>query len=821
MKLTLCSLVTICLFFISCSRNEGPLIREVSFNDNWKFVRSDIRGGQMPDLDDSYWRVVDVPHDYSIEDAPERDRVKQIGPFSESSEGGPSTGHAVGGTAWYRKHFILNDEDKGKKVRILFDGVYMNADVWINGKHLDSHPYGYTSFAYDLTDFLNSPGQENLLAVQVKNEGKNSRWYSGSGIYRNVTLLKTNPVYIDLWGTYVKTSSVTSGKAVVDVDVKLVNSNQQIKNITIKMSLLDQEGKEIVNFTGNKDLLPNEASSFFHALEMQKYHLWSLENPYLYSLRIQLWNGNLLLDEITQKVGIRTIDFSPERGFLLNGKSVLLKGGCLHHDNGALGAAAFETAEYRRVKTMKDNGFNAIRTAHNPPSEMFLDACDELGMLVLDEAFDQWQRPKNPQDYNLYFDDWWEKDLESMVLRDRNHPSVIIWSIGNEINERADSSGLEIARRLKEKILSMDKTRPVTQAICHFWDHSDREWEDTAPAFAQMDVHGYNYRWENYESDHEKHPGRIMVGTESFPLEAFDNWQMVEKHPYVIGDFVWTGMDYLGESGIGHTKLDNSDIGFLPPWPWFNAYCGDISILGHKKPQMFFRDVVWRNSDLEMMVHAPVPDGRTEVVSKWGWPEEWKSWNWKGNEGKPLTVSVYTRCDEVRLELNGKLIGTTEVSDNTKLTAKFSVPYQSGVLTAIGLHEGKEIVRQTLKTTGAPAALRIIAEKDTILADKNHLAYFNVEIVDEKGQLVPDAEIPVDFEVQGNGRLQAVANGNPADMKSFQQPHVSTFRGRCQVIVRSIGTEGKITLEASSETLKPAMGKVAVVLKLDKSSIYY
>ncbi len=821
MKLTLCSLVTICLFFISCSRNEGPLIREVSFNDNWKFVRSDIRGGQMPDLDDSYWRVVDVPHDYSIEDAPERDSIKQIGPFSESSEGGPSTGHAVGGTAWYRKHFILNDEDKGKKVQILFDGVYMNADVWINGKHLDSHPYGYTAFVYDLTDFLNSPGQENLLAVQVKNEGKNSRWYSGSGIYRNVTLLKTNPVYIDLWGTYVKTSSVTSGKAVVDVDVKLVNSNQQIKNITIKMSLLDQEGKEIVNFTGNKDLLPNEASSFFHALEMQKYHLWSLENPYLYSLRIQLWNGNLLLDEITQKVGIRTIDFSPERGFLLNGKSVLLKGGCLHHDNGALGAAAFETAEYRRVETMKDNGFNAIRTAHNPPSEMFLDACDELGMLVLDEAFDQWQRPKNPQDYNLYFDDWWEKDLESMVLRDRNHPSVIIWSIGNEINERADSSGLEIARRLKEKILSMDKTRPVTQAICHFWDHSDREWEDTAPAFAQMDVHGYNYRWENYESDHEKHPGRIMVGTESFPLEAFDNWQMVEKYPYVIGDFVWTGMDYLGESGIGHTKLDNSDIGFLPPWPWFNAYCGDISILGHKKSQMFFRDVVWRNSDLEMMVHAPVPDGRTEVVSKWGWPEEWKSWNWKGNEGKPLTVSVYTRCDEVRLELNGKLIGTTEVSDNTKLTAKFSVPYQSGVLTAIGLHEGKEIVRQTLKTTGAPAALRIIAEKDTILADKNHLAYFNVEIIDEKGQLVPDAEIPVDFEVQGNGRLQAVANGNPADMKSFQQPHVSTFRGRCQVIVRSIGTEGKITLEASSETLKPAMGKVAVVLKLDKPSIYY
>ncbi len=460
---------------------------------------------------------------------------------------------------------------------------------------------------------------------------------------------------------------------------------------------------------------------------------------------------------------------------------------------------------------MKENGFNAIRTAHNPPSKYFLDACDELGMLVMDESFDQWQKPKNPQDYHLYFDEWWQRDIESMVLRDRNHPSVIIWSIGNEIQERADSSGLEIARNLKNKIRELDKTRPVTQAICGFWDNPGKTWKDTEKAFAQMDVHGYNYQWKEYESDHDAHPERIMIGTESIPMEAFENWQQVEKHPYVIGDFVWTGMDYLGESGIGHTKLDTSKSGFLPPWPWFNAYCGDISILGYKKPQMFFRDVVWHNSDLEMLVHAPIPEGRKEIVSYWGWPNEWKNWNWEGNEGKLLQVSVYSRCKQVRLELNGKIIGTKEVSDDTRLTARFDVPYEAGELVAIGLKDGKEIVRQSLKTAGKPVKLKLTAEEDIINSLKDDLAYFNVEVVDENGILVPNAEIPIEFEIQGNGSLQAVANGNPQDMKSFHQPQVNTFRGRSQVIVR-LGKQGdEIRVTAKSEGLKS--GNAAVKTK--------
>ncbi|HPF50659.1 MAG TPA: glycoside hydrolase family 2 TIM barrel-domain containing protein [Draconibacterium sp.] len=803
------------LLFTSCTTQNQQVNRDSNFNDNWKFIRADVENAQTPAFDDSSWRILDLPHDYSIEDLPEKEGVKQIGPFSEESAGRSSTGHVVGGTAWYRKHFTLDNTDEGKIIQILFDGVYMNADVWINGHHLGNHPYGYTAFAYDLSDFLNPPGQENVLAVQVKNEGKNSRWYSGSGIYRNVKLIKTNPVHIALWGVYITTPEVTTEKATVSVDVKLVNESKEDKDFTLKMKFLDTEGREVIHFSDDKQLSAGADFTFDQSFEITAPGLWSIENPNLYSLVAQLWDGNKLMDETREKFGIRSIDFSPEKGFLLNGENVLLKGGCAHHDNGILGSAAFETAEYRRVKIMKENGFNSIRTSHNPPSKAFLDACDELGMLVMDESFDQWQRPKNPEDYNLYFDNCWEKDLESMVLRDRNHPSIIIWSIGNEINERADSSGLEIARNLKEKILSIDKSRPVTQAICHFWDHPGREWDQTAPAFAQMDVHGYNYQWKQYVPDHEKYPERIMIGTESFPLEAFDNWQMVKKYPYVIGDFVWTGWDYLGESGIGHTNLDNEPFAFSPPWPWFNAYCGDISILGYKKPQMFYRNVVWHNSELEMLVHAPVPEGIKEVVSMWGWPEEWKSWNWEGNEGKPMKVSVYSSCDQIRLELNVQVLGIKDVpkensaatemnnpmelTEVNALTAVFEVPYQAGELVAVGLKNGQEVTRQSLRTAEKPSVLKISAEK--VKNGVNDLAYFNVEVLDENGILVPNAVIPVDFEIQGDGKLQAVGNGNPTDMKSFQQPHVKTFRGKCQLIVRMGREGGQVSVSAKSEGL--------------------
>lgn len=795
--------LTLFLFCISCTVQPQKIERETNFNANWKFIRADVSGAEQITFDDATWRTLDLPHDYSIEDLTAKDSVKQIGPFSGESAGGPSTGHVVGGTAWYRKHFKLEKADEGKKISLLFDGIYMNADVWINGQHLGNHPYGYTAFEFDLTEHLNPTGHENVLAVQVKNEGKNSRWYSGSGIYRDVTLIKTGKVFIPVWGIAVTTPEVSNEKANVTFNINIANPANETGKMVVSTTIKSPVNQtEIIAIT-TIDPFTGEAALAEQKFEIGQPALWSPESPTLYEAVSEVSLNGKVMDKYSTSFGIRSIEFSAEKGFLLNGQPVELKGGCLHHDNGALGSATFQTAEYRRVKIMKENGFNAIRTSHNPPSKTFLEACDKLGMLVMDESFDQWQLPKNPQDYNLYFDKWWEKDIEAMVKRDRNHPSVIIWSVGNEIRERADSSGLEIFRKLREKVLEFDKTRPVTQAICEFWEQPGKAWEYSIPAFAQLDVHGYNYQWKRYETDHEKFPERIMIGTESIAKEAFENWQQVEKHPYVIGDFVWTGMDYLGESGIGHTKSDTSKTGFLPPWPWYVANCGDISILGFKKPQMFYRDVIWRNSVLEMLVHAPVPAGRKEIVSMWGWPEEYKSWNWAGNEGTPLQVSVYTRCDEVLLEMNGKEIGTKKVSEETRLTAQFEVPYQPGELVVVGLKDGKEVARQSLKTTGKSAQLKISGEENSYPGVETDLVYFNIEVLDENGLLIPDAEIPVDFEISGGGKLQAVACDNPKYMQSFQQPRVKTFRGRCQLILRLDGTGSEIQVTAKSEGLKP------------------
>jgi beta-galactosidase len=458
---------------------------------------------------------------------------------------------------------------------------------------------------------------------------------------------------------------------------------------------------------------------------------------------------------------------------------------------------------------MKANGFNAIRTSHNPPSPAFLDACDRLGILVIDEAFDCWNEGKNGQDYHLYFKDWAERDIASMVRRDRNHPSVVIWSIGNEIPEqfRAETT----AKMLREAVLSHDATRPITQAICTDWGNVSRNWNQLSDvAFRHLDIGGYNYLPDKYESDHARNPKRVMMATESFPKDFFDYWSLVEKHPYVIGDFVWTSMDYFGESGIGHSTLSNAKDSFLMPWPWFNAWCGDIDVCGFKKPQSYYRDVVWRRSQIEMAVHAPMPDGVSERVSGWGWPDEKRSWNWPGQEGKPMQVAVYSRCESVRLELNGKVIGEKPVSAATKLTARFDVPYQPGELRAVGLTGGKQVASASLRTTGEPNKIRLTADRSTVGVDRNDLSYVTVEIVDRHGAFVPNAEVPIHFTVTGAGELAATGSAAPNDASSFRVPLRKTYQGRCLAILRPKGDAGKITLKAEADGLKAAMITVRI-----------
>ena len=812
------AILCLCFLCVSCvaisgnsniTKSDKDSFKDCNFDSDWLFSKGDYENAHLPDFDDSSWRLLDVPHDWSIEDLPLGENKVQdgtsvrIGPFdSTKSQNKHFTGYTIGGIGWYRKHFKLNETSK--RVSVLFDGVYMNSEIFINGYRLGEHPHGYTSFEFDLTDHLNPLGQDNLLAVRVRNEGKNSRWYSGSGIYRHVWLKIDEPIHIPTWGVFVKTPQVSKSKTQVAVETNVCNLSNLQTDLVICTNILNNENKVVGTSQFNLNLDANQSTTTDQSVEISSPHLWSPATPYMYTAKIEVMQGKKVCDVVEVPFGVRNIEFDAVNGFRVNGQSMLLKGGCIHYDNGPLGSAAIDRAEYRKIELLKANGFNAIRTSHNPPSSTLLNACDELGMFVIDEAFDQWNESKenNQQDYHRFFKDWYASDIASMVCRDRNHPSVIMWSIGNEIPEQFRDK--EAAGKLRQQVLLHDTTRPVTQAICTDWGNVIKDWDNLSDAaFEYLDVAGYNYLPDKYQSDHARHPERVIYGSESFPKDALEYWTLAEKHSYVIGDFVWTAMDYLGEAGIGHALLSNQKNSFFMSWPWFNAWCGDLDLCGVKKPQSYYRDVVWKRSNIEMFVHTPIPDGLTEVISWWGWPDESKSWNWSGFEGVPLSVSVYTRCDTVRLELNGKVIAEKPVSLDSKLTARFDVPYQPGTLRAIGLVDGKQTVQTTLTTTGPASKIKLTSDRQKITSSSNDLAYVTVEIVDDNGAVIPNAEIEVNFTVSGAGKLMARANAIPNEPTSFHSPVCKTYRGRCLAILSSDGKKGQIILNVQAEGLKP------------------
>jgi len=578
-----------------------------------------------------------------------------------------------------------------------------------------------------------------------------------------------------------------------EVELNIFTPDNQIVSKSKKILTIKQDNQISIDLKSNVD----------------NPSLWSPETPYLYSAVVTLNQDNQKIDQYQTDFGIRTIEFSADKGFLLNGNNVLLKGACVHHDNGLLGAAAFTRAEERRVERLKANGYNAIRTSHNPPSKKFLDACDRLGMLVIDETFDMWIKPKRPNDYSNHYKENWKKDTKAMLLRDRNHPSIIMWSIGNEVQERADSSGLAIAQAAYDFVKSIDSTRPVTAAICAFWDNPGKEWDDSAPAFEILDVGGYNYQPKKYETDHEKYPERIMYGSESVAQFVAEYWGNVEKFPYVIGDFLWTGIDYLGEATIGKSMYKEEkdvELPFHMKWPWYHANCGDIDLLGNKKMQSYYRDVVWGLSKLEIAVHEPIPDGMHEIVFFWGWPKEFKSWNWQGHEGEPLQVNVYSTYPKVRLELNGETIGEKE--PNEEYIAQFEVPYSAGELKAIGLQGDEVKESQVLKTTGPAFAVKIDAERDTFPAGRGEIVYINVEVTDQDGNLIPQAELPVELEISGEAELIAAGNASPFASGSFQDQRLDTYLGKGLIIVRSTGKPGEIVVKAVSDGIKADSVKI-------------
>lgn len=627
--------------------------------------------------------------------------------------------------------------------------------------------------------------EENLIEVKVNNPGKNSRWYSGSGIYRNVFLRIENPVHL-IPESLQLISKQIGNRAEVTLSGEIA-SFKPSNSKKLAVEIIDKKGK-----VAAKEIFQIANSSFEKKLSVLNPQWWSPENPHLYTVRFQLYNGNQLLDEHELDYGIRTIDFLANKGFLLNNIPIELKGGCIHHDNGPLGAKAIYRAEERKVEILKKNGFNAIRSAHNPPSEELLKACDRLGMLVINEAFDMWQLPKNSEDYHLYFDEDWKKSLSAFVKRDRNHASVIMWSVGNEIKERADSSGLETTKKLVAKVKELDPTRPVTEAVCVFWE-TKKPWEASAKAFALLDVAAYNYEWRNYEPDHEKYPNRIIVGTESFALEALENWEMVIKYPYIIGDFVWTAVDYMGEAGIGHAVPANEPDSPTMPWPWYNGYCGDIDLIGNKKAQSYYRDVVWGQRKMAVLVS----DGKPEKVSKWGWPTEYPTWSWQPKKLDSVTVRVYSHYPEVLLKINEKTVARSQAKKG--ITHTFRVPFVAGKLVAYGIENGVMKDSVLLQSADALAKIELTPDRSVLKSTETDLCYVTVSVKDVANEDIIFEEQQISFTLEGAGKIVAVGNAHPSQPQSFESTLVKTFQGKALVIIQTQKNQkGDILLKATS-----------------------
>ena len=670
---------------------------------------------------------VDLPHDWDIFTAPD----------PEKGATGTGGGWYAAGKGEYRKGFKT---PAGELVKLHFEGVYQKAEVFVNGQKAGQHAYGYTPFTVDVTPLLYRDKRMNEVVVKVNNsEQPNCRWYSGSGIYRHVWLQTMPALHIAENGVFVTTPEVSDNQALVQVEVSVANESPSNRNAIITIG-----GKELT-----VNLAAGETQTVRTQFTVNNPSLWSTEHPTLNNLSVQLKEKGKILDTQTVKYGIRSFSFDAEKGFILNGKKVLINGACVHHDDGVLGAS----------------------------------------------AFDGWRTQKNPYDYSTVIDSCFRSDIQSMVLRDRNHPSIISWSIGNEVIERKDIRVVYTARQMKAAIHEKDTTRPVTEALCAW----DSDWEIYDPHAEVLDVVGYNYMLFKHADDHKRDPKRVIWQTESYPRDAFRNWATVHDFPYVVGDIVWTGLDYLGESGIGRTYYKGEREG--ESWikggqpEWHGAPCGDVDITGWRKPISHYREMLWNeNTPLYMAVKEPEGYHGEIKQTMWSvWPT-YESWTWKGWEGKPVEVEVYTHQPKVKLYLNDQLIGTKEVNRNTEYKAVFTVPYQKGTLRA---EAGEESV--TLKTAGEPARLKLTPDRTVMRADGQSLTYIIVEVVDQDGNLVPEAEIPCEATVKGAGKLLAFASANLKDEEPYPSVHSKTWKGRAMLVVRSSQKKGTVNVSIKSK----------------------
>lgn len=796
------SLLFSCLlcFFVAplCFANSRPG-KKVSFNQNWRFQLGDVANGQAVRFDDSQWRQLNLPHDWSIE-----------GEFSEKHPAGTGGGALPGGLGWYRKTFTIPAGAKGKLIFIEFDGVYRNSEVWINGHYLGKRPYGYSTFEYELTPYLVYGAKPNAIAVKVDNSQQpNSRWYSGSGIYRNVWLTTLDPVHIGHWGTWVTTPEVNTESATIDFKTQVNNSSKRTAPVNLTTIIQDANGREVARHTQKGVAAEDSRAEVSQTLKVSSPKLWSDEDPYLYKVVSQLEQGGRVVDRYETPLGIRTFRFDVDKGFFLNGKPLKIRGVCNHHDLGSLGAAVNTRAIERQLEMLKVMGVNALRTSHNPPAPELLDLTDKMGFIVMDEAFDVWKIQKTKFDYHLDFDEWHKRDLEDMVLRDRNHPSIFIWSIGNEVMEQwnRNPEGGTISRKLVAIVRSLDPTRPIT-AACNGVSTDNKVLTEGG-----LDLVGTNYHHAELPEFAKRFPGRAIIGAETnssvhsrgsyampsdeirrwprkqddilalgptYECSAYDNstapwgsaheemWKLVKKHDWFSGMYIWTGWDYLGEP----TPF---------PWPAVSSYFGIIDLAGFPKDPYYFYQSEWTNTPV---LHV-VPH-----------------WNWKPGE-KVDVVAYFNNADEVELFLNGRSQGAKR-KQGDDMRVFWRLAFEPGVLKAVSRKNAQVVLTKEVRTAASPAKIVLIPDRQTIKADGADLSFVTVKVVDNNGTLVPAADNLIKFELTGPGSIAGVDNGNQISHESFKANQRKAFHGMALAIIQAKQKTGRIVLKARSGGLESA-----------------
>lgn len=834
-------------------QNVNVDLREQELNHAWTFSEKPYNALEDV-MGKTSGEVVELPHDCML--------VQGAKPDARS---GPATGYYEGLVGYYQKKIVIPKEWKNDQVLLHFDGVMQNATVELNGSLVTIHHYGYTPFDADLTPFIYW-GRENRISVMINTSMQPcSRWYTGAGIYRPVTLVHRPKLHIATDGIYTYTDrletevsasgevTVTAAYMVTETTVENMTDKGRLVKVSMTISPENFEGEAITRSTV---IFVGAGSSAKARIPVTVLNpvLWDETHPMLYTAKALITDqgsfGAVLdpedrqeqTDEISVLTGIRTVTADARHGLRINGRTVKLKGACIHHDHGILGAVSLYDSEYRRLKKLQEAGYNAVRLAHNPQSAKMLEACDRLGLFVFNEAFDAWGMAKQPGDYSQFFNEDWKKDVDAFMLRDRNHPSVILWSTGNEIVERGGlGNGYEIAAKLAEYMRGLDGSRLITNGLCSYWSGLDDEtnaeftkhfaasmsddaptvlqnastgnvdtsWEDRSEAFVSaLDVVGYNYMDDHYEMDAELYPERVIVGTESYPTAMVELWDLVERLPHVIGDFTWTGYDYIGEAGIGKSifveegdpRLKMGPFALMShssEYPWRLANDADIDLNGFLLPQGAMRKILWGSTETFAYCTDPAHYGKIELVSAWGWPDLSVNWNWPEYEGKPIAVTVYSAADTVELYLNGESVGKQAAGKANGYKAVFDITYHTGRLEAVSSSDGKEISRAVLESTGKPAALRLIPETTEIAADGSSLAYVSVEVVDEAGRLVTDAEVALKAEASGSGYLAGFGSAKPKTDENYTTGAFTTWRGRAMAVLRSGCEAGTIKLSVS------------------------